>query len=139
MSEFQRMNPEVKAKWIDRLVNGNLPQTKSSLAKAKRDGTPTGFCCLGVLCELAVEAGVIPKPVVKKVDLGDGTGFVLSYDDNDSFLPQKVSEWAGISGSMGRFEKPLPYEDDGRDYDLTDLNDRGKKFSTIAKVIEREF
>ena len=50
------MNKEVKKKWVDALRSGEYAQGRSSL----RDHDE--YCCLGVLCELAVKEGVIPAP-----------------------------------------------------------------------------
>lgn len=42
-----KMNPELKAKWVEALRSGEYQQGVMYL---KRDGC---FCCLGVLCEVA--------------------------------------------------------------------------------------
>jgi hypothetical protein len=41
-------------------------------------------------------------------------------------LPNEVKNWAGIEADLGEFEGGS----------LAELNDDGKKFSTIAKIIE---
>ncbi len=43
-----------------------------------------------------------------------------------------VREWAGITNPLAEFEI-----DDARSECLADLNDDGKKFSTIADIIEK--
>jgi hypothetical protein len=46
------MNEEAKRLWVAALRSGKYDQTTGAL----RDGV--GYCCLGVLCEVAIEAGV---------------------------------------------------------------------------------
>jgi hypothetical protein len=75
------MNPEIKAQWIADLRSGEFEQGQSYL---NADGK---LCCLGVLCEQAVRAGVLES---------ESDGKVVLYDGKDSVLSETVREWAGL-------------------------------------------
>jgi len=112
-----KMNPEIKQLWVDALRSGDYNQTTGVL----HDGF--GYCCLGVLCDLAVKAGV-----VSEVD-PNGIAHRAVYDGADLILPNTVREWAGLESS----EPGLPNGDL-----LTELNDeRRESFKYIAYRIER--
>lgn len=56
----------------------------------------------------------------------------INLDKHDGGLPKVVREWADITNPLAEFEI-----DDARSECLADLNDSGKKFSTIADIIEK--
>jgi hypothetical protein len=60
------MNPEVKSMWVEALRSNDYLQGRGAL---NRNGL---FCCLGVLCDVALKNG-IDLPV-------DRNGDVVSYD-----------------------------------------------------------
>lgn len=117
------MNPEVKEKWLSELRSGNYFQSKSYL-KTESGGVPR-HCCLGVLCEVAVESGLDIS-----VEKADET---YEFDGYDSSLSLKVQEWAGIDGGLGDFYLT------GESINLAFLNDGGTSFAEIADIIERHF
>jgi len=51
-------------------------------------------------------------------------------------LPKELMKWAGIGNSMGAFTTDNPIRDQ---YNLADLNDTGRKFKTIANIIEKNY
>lgn len=109
------MNPEIKAEWVKRLRSGQYEQGRSALSYQG------SYCCLGVLCEIAAERGI----VIKTTHGDDG----VTYDNATVLLPIKVIKWAGLSDSA-----PVI----GHEKDLTVLNDlMGYDFNDIANVIER--
>lgn len=122
------MNKDVKARWIDKLENGNIPQTTGKLGEVEG-----GRCCLGVLCDLAVQDGVIFAPSV-----ADDEGRLM-YAREVAVLPPEVMDWAGIEHSNGGFstdpEKDPEYMDDA----LSFQNDCGKTFPEIAQIIRERF
>jgi hypothetical protein len=91
-----RMNPGVRDAWVAALRSGEFTRTTGKLTRVDvgpddaPDGTPVGYCCLGVLCELARRAGV---PLTVSDDLALG---VRWYDGVDDFLPVAVRDWAGL-------------------------------------------
>lgn len=116
------MNQNVKARWIEALRSGRYTQGRH-LLRSPGDK----YCCLGVLCDLAVE-----DEVGAWVDLApgapDGQHWNLG-DSADGFsstaLTRKVMDWSGVS----------PLSQDA----LIQMNDQqGASFEEIAQYIEEE-
>ncbi len=114
------MNKDIKTKWVGALRSGDYYQTKETLY----DGN--GYCCLGVLCELAVEAGV--------VELYEGFGEhyyrsnLDAEDENSIELPLAVQKWAGFRSAVPNVGHKS----------LITLNDEdGRDFNYIADKIEK--
>jgi hypothetical protein len=120
------MNQNVKAKWTTALRSGKYQQGHGFLKINGKNGDEDRFCCLGVLCELAVEAGVTGR-------MGEGynTRYGKGYDTNASVLPAHVRNWAGMDSHAGSY--------DYGQQSLTGANDGGLSFSEIADIIEKEF
>jgi hypothetical protein len=134
-----KMNADVKKMWLDALRSGEYAQGRSTLR------SPSGYCCLGVLCDLAVKNGVIPEPQEhknKNRESGishygygqheDESGHVMSHS---AYLPEAVAVWAGTSRFGDRYApngEPWPLS-------LAGLNDQGATFAEIADIIEAEF
>ena len=70
-----RMNPELKAKWLEALRGGTYTQAREKLR------TDEGHCCLGVLCDV-----IDPSK----------WGKALDWDGWDSRLPLEINRSAGI-------------------------------------------
>lgn len=130
------MNPEIKAQWIAALRSGEYQQGRGYLNSHTEEGDK--FCCLGVLCDLAVKAGVDVE--VREHDFING----LSYNGGTSLLPNVVEEWAELPDrAVG-----LIVEIDGQALSLPMLNDGNRDgtetfikvdpytFEQIADVIE---
>jgi hypothetical protein len=124
------MNPEIKAQWIADLRSGEFVQGTGYL---NADGK---LCCLGVLCEQAVKAGVVESDMS-----GEGTVY---YDGKDNILPDQVREWAGLPGANTHDN---PNNPDVTVHDtavsLAELNDgengwEGHTFGQIADLIEAQ-
>lgn len=115
------MDTDVKERWVAALRSGEYTQAKGNL-KVKLEGDGRyGHCCLGVLCDLAAEDGII-EPAVWVADtesytdedrasIASGTvsGPVsMVYRDNldptdvereywqGEVLPLAVQRWAGL-------------------------------------------
>jgi hypothetical protein len=118
------MNQEVKEKWVAALRSGNYTQGTTVLR-----GPGNRFCCLGVLCDLAVKAGVIKDPVspTRHIVYGKFTN-TYYYAGNTQVLPDAVTEWAGLSSPNG-YIKTIRRS-------LGSLNDSGTSFDKIADLIE---
>lgn len=127
------VNDEVRKQWVDALRSGKYEQGRDTLRKGNK------FCCLGVLCDLAVKNEVIPEPMQE--------GDEHYYDGQWSGLPISVIRWAGMSeefGSVnGMIEGYNAYAETGtieidgvRAGFLSDFNDRGLSFERIADLIE---
>ena len=147
------MDQAIKAEWIRRLREEGRKQTTGHLRNEAG-----GQCCLDVLCEMAVEAGVIGAPSLDK-DLGTYT-YRYEREDFDQpgveaeCLPPPVVEWAGVPDSNPdvefdnpRYEGPDPenpneafdvYGEPARSNDcLAEINDTWQfTFPQIAQIIE---
>ena len=122
MTTKKKLTPEqVQKKWIKALRSRNYKQTNGVLHFEE------GFCCLGVLCDLAVKAKVIPAPT--EDDYG-GVTYGKKGDSYDTLLPKAVKRWAGLKSSNGCYVK------DDIVFSLDELNDDGMSFAMIANIIE---
>lgn len=137
------MNPDIKERWVNRLLGPNTNQTGGALGRVREFGeSPAGNCCLGVLCEIAVEDGVIEKHVAPSGLVLYGTPEEFSEESAESmFLPPSVYRWAGLNKDNPTVE--IPDENDvccGEHTILTtlsELNDDYKySFAEIAALIE---
>lgn len=119
------MNPDIKEQWVAALRSGEYKQGAGRL----QDPQVGEFCCLGVLCDLAVKAGV--QVSVTQV------GYEVAYGGNTGSLPTPVQEWAGLDSPDPELAES--YEpDDGNLYpeEASSLNDSGMPFSQIADLID---
>jgi hypothetical protein len=129
-------NAAVIEKWVAALESGEYKQTRGALYRsADHDGDPAGYCCLGVLCDLAVKEGVIDPPVVA---FDKDRGMVATYAESDTFLPVKVQEWVGIDE-----DNPwVDFERWGREVadNLALLNDEEEaSFEEIADILRLNY
>lgn len=111
------MNLVVRGAWTTALRSREYPQGRRNLR------TNAGFCCLGVLCDLAERAGIIESQYFGDED----TGMIYYYDGRSGTLPDKVMEWAGLDSDNPAIGNTS----------LILLNDEGASFEMIADLIER--
>jgi hypothetical protein len=114
------MNPQIRAQWCAALRSGEYQQGRQSL----RDGD--AYCCLGVLCDLAVKADIIGPP---RRSQGGGSWWL--YDGRIDYLPEAVQEWAGLNSG-----NPDVWYWEDKAARLGELNDNGKTFAEIAGLID---
>lgn len=131
------MKKDIAKKWVRALRSGKYKQGKGYLKQFTSKNEPR-HCCLGVLCELYNDT---MKKNHKKTlyieemqDNSSGTSFVR-FDLVDGGLPKVVKKWADIKNTLGEFQINCGEYD--IEESLADLNDTGKKFSTIADIIEK--
>lgn len=106
------MNSDIRRRWVAALRDPESVQGRDAL------GTTSGKrCCLGVLCDLAVQDGVIKPPITKP-----GLSTVLHYDGNYTMPSDTVRRWAELDANFAER--------------LANLNDKGHTFAQIAEVIE---
>jgi hypothetical protein len=107
------MNQQVKEKWITALRSGEYTQAREFLR------TDYGYCCLGVLTDLYL------KEVNEQwVPFSESEGVFYLYDDRESCLSPKVSEWAGVDHYTRKT--------------LVNMNDvEVKSFNQIADYIQK--
>jgi hypothetical protein len=110
------MNPQIKQKWVDALRSGDYQQGQCYLR------TNSGFCCLGVLCDLYGKENNV------EWQHNEVVGYF--YENHSFSLPSSVLEWAGL-------EYCNPRVDDETN-SLAGLNDKGSTFIEIANLIEEQ-
>lgn len=102
------MDKKLKTKWVKSLRSGKYKQGKLLLRS-----TDDKFCCLGVLCTV----------LDKTKWLRSSDGPVYEYMGWTSVLKEKLRKKIGLSEKIQDA--------------LIEMNDSGKRFSTIANFIEK--
>ena len=125
-------NQEVMREWVDRLRSGQYKQGTGRLRVEDH------YCCLGVLCEIAAERGIIGSPApfgstplvtIKNGDFHSEDRTVYRYDGQAHMPSRQVYEWAGIPAvGLTLTAKSL-----------ADLNDFAVPFAQIADTIEQHW
>lgn len=107
--------------WVEELRSGKYEQAQASL-RTEDDK----FCCLGVLCELAVAEGILEPPTLQ----GFSRDYYYQSDGfkTSTYLPESVQKWAGMSTRAGEFNV---------NDSLAERNDNGMDFNGIADLIEK--
>ncbi len=136
-----------RAAWVAALRSGKYKQTKHVLKSL--NGVPS-YCCLGVACEVAIEAGLdLEHGEIVKEGIAKPVVGVYGEEGDSESLPQEVMEWLGMNVSDGGFNMETErWHGVIRDLDLGEvnsqrvnktlasLNDRGATFAQIADIIE---
>ena len=136
------VNIPVIERWVEALESGRYQQTTGTLHRLKdapaephyyRAAKSAGMCCLGVLCDLAVQDRVIPPPVEIVDDL-------MAYAGRDDLLPLEVQRWAGLTSESPSLTY-LALDDETEHGALAaELNDEmGFTFAQIAEAIRRTY
>lgn len=118
------MKADIAKAWADELRSGGWKQGRAALRRTDGAGGARGnYCCLGVLCELAVRAGVIPAPVLE----ADSCHYVygVGADTDGGVLPRAVQRWAGMRTTEGAYRNGTLISDNGG----------GDTFPRIADII----
>jgi hypothetical protein len=144
------MVEEIKATWRSDLLSGAYPQTSGALNREwayeadcvclpgvdctceASETAPVGLCCLGVLCEQAVRAGIAERtPADEKGRIGyrrAGSDDEIDYD----LPPICVYEWAGLDDNNPQVRH------DGLSSTLSFVNDeREASFLVIAGLLDQ--
>ena len=134
------MNRDVATTWVAALRSGSYAQGQMFLTARQPDADAPRHCCLGVLCELAVDAGVV---AARWLDSPIGTTRRRAYGAQGAtqFLPREVLVWAGLDPTRSSpyvvTDDPALRRDVSRQVTFVDLNDdRRLTFDEIADVIE---
>ena len=134
------MDAKLKTLWLEALRSGQYPQTRGTLQDAH------GYCCLGVLCKVALDNDLLPPFVEIRAIKGESSIAkmeiriiepsleynVASYDTN-SLPTTLVQEW-----NMGTaYSRSAPPVDDLA-HICTIWNDADKlSFHDIANKLEK--
>lgn len=121
------MKKKVQKEWTAALRSGELQQGASRLHWAGWYGKPDQFCCLGVLCEIAVKHDVIPPG-----RLIGGT-YIYGGEGTETYLPAEVQKWAGLERDGGM----VNINNEHMSFmSLAQANDSGVSFAIIADAID---
>jgi hypothetical protein len=133
------MKDQIRKQWTAALRSGKYLQGRNNLALDGR------FCCLGVLCALAVDENITDRsePPI---------GSPVRFGGVSAFLPNEVSRWSGLDSfsPQVKYSALDPKHPAVRNVvalmgeipdvvSLASLNDQGMPFSEIADLIDREF
>lgn len=135
------VNEDVKELWLNALRSGKYEQGTMKLAQELYDGTRE-YCCLGVLCDLAVKNGVC------NVKWVHGTAYYGTEEEfanekaSENTLPKSVQEWIGVNSDNIRVSKKINSFDDEDEFEdvmVSELNDEyGYSFDRIARLIKEQ-
>lgn len=142
------MHAEILDRWTTVLRSDRFTQGQSSLIMPTSIAAIRGLiagpieyehCCLGVLCELAVEAGIIEYHMIDGAKRGFRERVAptavnpFDYNIENSILPRTVADWAGLSDCDPLIRQGEPVR-------LSYLNDSKRySFAMIADAIEEHF
>lgn len=125
------MNQEIKAQWVAALRSGEYGQGYGKLCLIDYNGSKS-YCCLGVLTDLAVKAGVLPEGRVVTEDPDDDRFLAFGSNRDSYYTPVEVCDWAGVTTQPLAGDHNLPtYNDGNYDKDI-----EPHTFSQIADLIE---
>lgn len=138
MTSLNKMNPQVKEKWIDALRSGKYEQGSEKLR------TVNGYCCLGVLCDLYSQEqntewefhGAFEEENTQPTDY-------WYFEGESEFLPESVKEWAGLPDANPTVRVDVTEGESEGDWfyndEIANLNDSGYNFNELSKLIEQQF
>jgi hypothetical protein len=104
--------------WIEALENRKYRQVQGSLKKRRNQDGRQGFCCLGVLCDLAAKDG--------------GAQWMQSSKED-------AADFLGLSGELAPVIRKFMGMTDDDESHLIEMNDsNGAGFKKIATYIRKE-
>lgn len=139
--KYPKLRPAVKKEWLKSLRSGEYTQGHMRLAINRRGSQHDKFCCLGVLCDMAVLKGKARWVDSLPAAEGTVTGSCQPLRDghyafgSTTSLPGEITGWAFPAYTKGREDNTRTVE--SATNKLMDMNDSGKSFAEIAKWISR--
>ena len=126
-----------RAELLRRLRSGEYAQGRGQLRSPADE-----FCCLGVIGDMAVEAGCATwERIHGPGAVTDGQGVLVDLNLNAgvNYLPPGVTDWIGLvgqQGDLGQYGIPQTGASYGIPHSLANANDSGFSFAEIADLIE---
>lgn len=119
------------------LRSGKYPQGRGMLKQVTPDGTALVYCCMGVMCEVAMEHGVAIETAL--VPINDAVSKV-TFNGSTAYLRGNVLNWLGV-GDNGETDRDLIVGKDGNETISAALaNDELKwDFERIAASMEEYY
>lgn len=123
------MNQDRLKLWLDALRSGEYKQSTRYL------GTGDGYCCLGVLCEVAIKSGA---PVKREQTAHGG---VIRYDGLPAYPPTSVMIWLEHpTGEEVRVSHKTATGSLANEVAVAELNDSWRwNFNEIADALEATY
>lgn len=137
-----KLKPAVKELWLQALRSGDYKQGHGKL-KTRAYGGTVEHCCLGVLCDLAAQQGVVPfRYAAVSIEVVGCEGlWRFGQQEDHLLLPKEVTQWAfesDIERDNWLNRNPLVVHQK-QAIGLSELNDtRHLPFTEIADVIEAQ-
>jgi hypothetical protein len=129
-----QMDPVIRARWTAKLRSNEFIQGTARLSYDDVDDNQRKNCCMGVLCEMAVEDGIVTS---------ENVGGTVFYAHGESrVLPTEVMVWAGLNDTdppLRRCQEGDQYYRDDSDGIMTCSianDDEGMNFFQIADLID---
>lgn len=133
-NQFIKMNPELKARWVEALKSGkNYVQAPQIMYNGEDEQGRHKMCCLGVLEHIC---GTPIEDFQKFKEDYNGGGWMTQMPEctpNGQKSPKEVLEQTGKFETVG---DQTVASDDIEHY-LAAMNDHGKTFEEIAEFIDK--
>lgn len=123
------MDAEIAKQWVERLKSGKDTKGAGGLSVIVKGAQQD--CCMGVLCKMAIEAGV-PVTVTKTQQKYNEEVTEIEYDGKDCYLPESVRKWASMKSKKGCFSHSGDEAES-----LVGVNDRNDNFGPVIEKIEQ--
>jgi hypothetical protein len=119
--------------WVRRLRSGEYQQGVHKLHTIDSQDNHR-YCCLGVACEMAVEAGIVTSHVRE----GIVSRQIVRYHWDlghfqETMLPSPVADWLGLTDVSPTVKWRSV------DIAVATINDDGVDFDTIANALEQAY
>lgn len=129
------MNSKIKEAWVDALRSGKYEQGSERLRSV------SGYCCLGVLCDIYAQEHNTEWEFRGNEETNLQPMDYWYYEGESEFLPESVMDWAELKTNNPQLR--VDVEEDGEDNwnykeGVSNLNDSGYTFTTIANLIEAQ-
>jgi hypothetical protein len=116
------------------LRSGKYPQGMGRLKEITNDGTVLGYCCMGVMCEVAIAHGVSLETHSYPLS---GITRAVGFDGSSAFLRANVLNWLGLEVSADGDGDPIVETDGNEEISASYANDSGGwDFNQIADSME---
>jgi len=128
------MNSKVKEAWVNALRSGKYEQGSERLRSV------SGYCCLGVLCDIYAQEHNTEWEFRGNEETNLQPMDYWYYEGESEFLPESVMDWAELKTNNPQLRVDVEDGEDNWNYKegVSNLNDSGYTFTTIANLIEAQ-
>jgi len=128
------MNSKIKEAWVNALRSGKYEQSSERLRSV------SGYCCLGVLCDIYAQEHNTEWEFRGNEETNLQPMDYWYYEGESEFLPESVMDWAELKTNNPQLRVDVEDGEDNWNYKegVSNLNDSGYTFTTIANLIEAQ-